>query len=56
MALIIHPVRVYWLLLCFYDPDGPALDAVYERYIMTGPTFLSSGLLRPVPPGLRRIL
>jgi glucans biosynthesis protein C len=26
--LIIHPVMVYWLLLRFYDPDGPALDAV----------------------------
>jgi hypothetical protein len=54
--LIIYSVPVYWLLLRFYDPDDPALDAVYERYIMTGLTFLISGLLRPVLPGLRRIL
>jgi len=50
--LIIYSVPVYWLLLRFYDPDGPALDAVYERNIMTGLTFLISGLLRPGAPRL----
>jgi len=45
-----HGLLAATALLCY---RRPSVNAVYERYIMTSFTFLISGLLRPVLPGLR---